>query len=154
MEELLQDLINLVNDIREKIDDAQYKELVIKIMSINDSKDYPSDLYLLNYWEQSVKLIAATTEYDLHSAIQLKKKCIIAKFCRVVFSNEEEINKYIKDFENTKDLYILTKYGIPLIQKKYGEQFHFIKESPEENTNCSYTRISLTQFIPISIKKL
>jgi hypothetical protein len=155
--EQLGDLINLVDDIKEKIDDAQYKKLVDTLKSINDNRDYP-DLYLVKYWEQSTKLIATEEEEPIHYKIKLEKKCIVAKFCRRTFENEEQIDNYVKYFEDMKNLYIRTNHGFPLIQmlgdlSHGGGDINYIRLNPDKQDYRDLP-IEYNQFIPISIKKI
>ena len=154
--EQLGDLMNLVDDIKEKIDDAQYKGLVDKLKSINDNRDYP-DLYLVKYWEQSTKLIATEEEEPIHYKIKLEKKCIVAKFCRRTFESEEVIDEYIKNFDNKRDLYIRTNHGFPLIQILPEPNCVYIPTKLDDKRRDDHDDeelVEFMEFIPISIKKI
>lgn len=154
--EQLGELMNMVDEIKEKITDNDYINLVDKIKTINDNRDYP-DLYLVKYWEQSVKILPVDYNSPIRNKIMLEKKVIVAKFCRKHFENLEEIDKYIRHFEDKKDLFIRTTYiSFPLIQtsEDYG---HYIPTQLDEtgrDDDDANELIEFHQFIPISIKKL
>jgi hypothetical protein len=155
--EQLGDLMNLVDDIKEKIDDAQYKGLVDKLKSINDNRDYP-DLYLVKYWEQYTKIVPRNQEQYLpRNRIVLKKKYIIAKFCRKTFHSEEDIDDFIKNFEDKTFFYIRTNNGFPLIEythhRERGSVIPFNQEDRERSED-DVEFLEYEEFIPISIKKI
>jgi len=155
--EQLGDLMNMVDDIKEKIDDAQYDRLVDKLKSINDNRDYP-DLYLVTYWEQSINIAPFDDEELLRYKINLEKKSIVAKFCRKTFHNERQIDNIIKHFGQMKNLYIRTNQEFPLIEmlgdlSHDGGKINYIRTNPNEQ-NYTEIPIEYNQFIPISIKKL
>jgi hypothetical protein len=153
--EQLGDLMNLVDDIKEKIDDSQYKGLVDKLKSINDNRDYP-DLYLVKYWEQSIKIIPRDEEKLSHNKFVLEKKNIVAKFCRRTFESEEVIDEYIRNFDNKGDLYIRTNWGFPLIQTLPESNFVYIptKLDDKDRDDDDTEEVQFMEFIPISIKKI
>ena len=154
--EQLGDLMNLVDDIKEKIDDAQYKELVDTLKSINDNRDYP-DLYLVKYWEQSINITQNNAMSPTHNKLVLEKKCIVAKFCRRTFESEEVIDEYIKNFDNTRDLYIRTNHGFPLIQTLPSPNCVYIPTKLDDKCRDDHDDeelVEFMEFIPISIKKI
>jgi hypothetical protein len=154
--EQLGDLMNLVDDIKEKIDDAQYKELVDTLKSINDNRDYP-DLYLVKYWQQSTKITQRNDDVPTHNKFVLEKKNIVAKFCRRTFESEEVIDEYIKNFDNKGDLYIRTNWGFPLIQTLQAPNAVYIATKLDDRDRDDGDDEELVQFmesIPISIKKI
>jgi hypothetical protein len=154
--EQLGDLMNLVDDIKEKIDDAQYKGLVDKLKSINDNRDYP-DLYLVKYWQQSTKITQRNDDVPTHNKFVLEKKNIVAKFCRRTFESEEVIDEYIKNFDNKGDLYIRTNWGFPLIQTLQAPNAVYIAtklDDRDRDDGDDEELVQFMEFIPISIKKI
>jgi len=152
----LGDLMNLVDDIKEKIDDAQYKELVDTLKSINDNRDYP-DLYLVKYWQQSINITQRNDDAPTHNKFVLEKKNIVAKFCRRTFESVEVIDEYIRNFDNKGDLYIRTNWGFPLIQTLPSSNCVYIPtklDDKDRDDDDDEELVQFMEFIPISIKKL
>lgn len=159
--EQLGEIMNMIDEIKEKINDEEYKNLVNKIKKVNDNNE---ELYLLNYYEQEPYLKAGGSDELEHTLIRMKRKSIIAKFDKYYFDDEKK-EDFIKginiipdvcgDIKEVGNLYIRTNKGIPLIQTTKGNKYsEYFIDDPEE-TNYEVIRlIKYQQFIPISIKKI
>lgn len=153
--------MNMIDEIKEKINDEEYKNLVNKIKEVNDEKQ---DLYLLEYYEQSLSIKSKDMISPTCHKINIERKVIIAKFDRKDFENDTIIDRYIKGINRTgnqnichiiDNLYIRTNWDVPKIQMNpstHGEyiQSNFDKERDEDDDIL----LEYQQFIPISIKKI
>ena len=160
--EQLAEIMNMIDEIKEKINDEEYKNLVNKIKEVNDEKQ---DLYLLEYLEQSLSIELQDINRPNRHKINMTRKVIIAKFDKKYFENDTIIDRYVKAINGTgnenggnrDNLYIRTNWDFPKIQINEcncpnGEyiQGNFDGERDEDDDIF----LEYQQFIPISIKKI
>ncbi len=155
--------MNMIDEIKEKINDEEYKNLVNKIKKVNDNKE---ELYLLNYYEQEPYLKAAAKDELEYTLIRMKRKSIIAKFDKYYFDDDDKIEDFIKainripnqcgDIQDVRNLYVRTNGDFPLIQTTKGNKVYteYFIDDPEDTDYENYNLIKYKQFMPISIKKI
>jgi len=152
--EQLGELVNMIEEVKTKLTDKEYKELMEKSKEINDKKNY-DNLYKLKYIKQYLKNEFKDLNNPAHTLIHSEIKTQIVKFNNDW--NETHINTFI---ENVKSLESLTSIslmkgrdGIPVIfhDNFFGE---WIRSNPEGEDEEEMTLIKYKRIIPLHIEEL
>jgi len=152
--EQLGELVNMIEEVKTKLTDKEYKELMEKSKEINDKKNY-DNLYKLKYIKQYLKNEFKDLNNPAHTLIHSEIKTQIVKFNNDW--NETYINTFI---ENVKSLESLTSIslmkgrdGIPVIfhDNFFGE---WIRSNPEGEDEEEMTLIKYKRIIPLHIEEL
>lgn len=160
--ELFGELINFIDDIKQRIKDCQYKDILDSIIKIQERYN---ELYIVEYWEQTIRPRFGT-RHDIDGyKIDIEKKYIIAKFCKESYNDNDMIEECIKCFSYMSDILIENESSdcacsncienIPTIKSYKGTNVYIKHPNSELNDEDGDNDISIrfAQFIPISIKR-
>ncbi len=152
--EQLGELVNMIEEVKTKLTDKEYKDLMEKTKEINDKKKYDK-LYKLKYIHQYIKNQFQDINNPAHTSIFSEIKTQIVKFHKDW--NEHMINTFIENVGNLERIQSISfMNGRDDIPEIYHDGFfgEWIRSNPDGEDDDENTLIRFKQVIPLAIEEL
>jgi len=152
--EQLGELVNMIEEVKKKLTDKEYKDLMEKTKEINDKKKYDK-LYKLKYINQYHRSEFKDLNNPAHTKIFSKIKVKIVKFHEDW--NEHMINTFIENVGKLERIQPISFYGgsgeVSQIDhiNTFGD---WIRSNPDEEDEDEMTLIKYNDVIPLAIEEL
>ena len=152
--EQLGELVNMIEEVKKKLTDKEYKDLMEKTKEINDKKKYDK-LYKLKYINQYHRSEFKDLNNPSHTKIDSEIKTQVVKFHEDW--NESMINTFIENVGKLERIQSISFMGgrddIPEIYhpNSFGD---WIRSNPDEEDEDEMTLIKYNDVIPLAIEEL
>lgn len=152
--EQLGELVNMIEEVKTKLTDKEYKELMEKTKEINDKKKY-DNLYKLKYIKQYLKNEFKDLNNPTHTKIISKIETKVVKFHEDW--NEHMINSFIENVGKLERIQSMSFMGgrEDISQIYHANSFgDWIRSDPEAENDEEMTLIKFDDIIPLAIEEL